>query len=151
MDFIIDSGAEKSAIPRSLVPPSLLFPCTTRLSGVDGKPLRTYGHCIAQVGIRSLRRDFKVQFIVTDTKAILGADFLTEYALNLDMSKRKLTDTLSNIAAPLQPCETEEQIRVYKSDEPNNFIEKHCPILLTPPDYSSIPSKMSTLNAIETQ
>ena len=42
VDFLVDSGAERSVIPLALVPSSLVVPSTTKLSGVDGKKLPTY-------------------------------------------------------------------------------------------------------------
>ena len=75
VNFIIDSGAERSVIPLSLVPPSLIFPSSTLLKSVDGKPIQTFGHCSTMIGVKTLRRAYKVDLIITNTKPILGADF----------------------------------------------------------------------------
>ena len=85
VSFMIDSGAERSVIPLSHVPSSMIFPSSTVLSSVDSKPIRTYGHCSTIVGVKTLRRAYKIDFIVTDTQPILGADFLTKYGLQLGM------------------------------------------------------------------
>ena len=90
VSFIIDSGAERSVLPKSLVPDSLCMPTNVQLSGVDGKPLNSYGQFNATVAVRSLRRNFKVNFILTNTQPILGADFLINYGLNLNMKLKKI-------------------------------------------------------------
>ena len=108
LQFIIDSGAERSVLPHSAVPHPLIFENTTKLSTVDGRPLKTYGHCQVSVGIKSLRRDYKVNFILTDTKPILGIDFLTEHGLILNMKDRLLTDSYTNVSATLLPGQQKE-------------------------------------------
>jgi len=137
VDFIIDSGAERSVLPVELVPQALVSSSSTLLSGVDGKSLPTFGSCVATVGVRSLRRDFKVDFILTKTKPILGVDFLTNYNLVLNMKGRQLVDPLANIVAELTPSSKQQQlVRVSKVESSHSFLSDHFPILLGSPDYT---------------
>jgi len=148
---MIDSGAERSCLTASLVPQSVVFPDDTPLVSVNGSPIHTFGHCIASVGVKSLRRDYKIHFILTKTKPILGADFLVEYGLRLDMRNRKLFDPFTNIAADLiSKFAAQVQIHVSESQAPSTFISQHFPRLITPPDYSTIPSHMTEVHRIET-
>jgi len=150
-NFLIDSGAEKSVFPSSLVPPAIVFPTSSNLVGVDGTPLKVFGHFQAKIGVKSLRREFLVNFVATDTRPILGADFLTTYGLKLDMKKRKLTDPLTNIETDLVPSsEPQPTVRVAEEVKSDCFVEKHFPSLLSAPDYFSLPSKVDSVHAIET-
>ena len=73
-------------IPLSLVPSSLVVPFTTKLSGVDGKELPTYGHIQTNFGVFSLCMEFFINFIVSNARPILGVDFLFNLKLILNMA-----------------------------------------------------------------
>ena len=151
VSFIIDSGAERSVLPKSLVPDSLCMPTNVQLSGVDGKPLNSYGQFNATVAVRSLRRDFKVNFILTNTQPILGADFLINYGLNLNMKLKKLSDPLTTLSATLNCKQSNSvQIRVSESKIENSYLKNNFPSLISAPDYSFIPEKLETFHEINT-
>jgi len=149
---MIDSGAERSILPVSLVPSSVIFPDDTKLVTVTGNSIDTYGHCVANVEVKSLRRDFKVTFIVAKTKAILGADFLTKYGLHLDMRNRLLIDPLTTVSANLSFANAKEiGIRVSSAGNIKSFIADFFPDVLKAPDYSCLPLKIKEVHKIETQ
>lgn len=149
--FIIDSGAERSVFPFCLVPRSICFPTSVELSSVDNKPLKTYGHFTAVLSVNSLRREFHVNFIATDTKPILGADFLTATGLTLNMKNKKLLDPLTNISVDLHPARiSSELIRVTKSSDTKNYFKENFPELCDPPNYSYLPPDFDTEHTIET-
>jgi len=149
--FIIDSGAERSVLPKTYAPESVVFPNTVKLNSVDGRPIATYGHCAAVVGVRSLRRNFKMNFILTDTKAILGADFLVEYGIALNMKDKELTDPLTGLKCTLEPIHSiEEGIRVSSCHETSSYIKRHCPNILNAPDYTSLPNNVEFSHSIAT-
>jgi len=151
LKFLIDSGAERSVFPHALVPSCFVFPTCSKLVGVDGTPLKVYGHFQTAIGVKSLRRDFKVNFVSTETRPILGADFLTNYGLQLNMKERTLTDPLTGCSTQLIPSTEEGQtIRVAKEINTECFIEKHCPSLLLAPDYFSCTSNLNAVHTIET-
>jgi len=151
IDFIVDSGAEKSLLPSSIVPEDMRFPSSVQLVSAAGDVIPSFGHVCLPVSIRALRRDFKVDFILTDTKPILGADFLTAYGLNLDMKHRKLVDPLANIAAELLPSRSSRpQIFISSTQSADSFLTTNFPQLLSPPDYTMLPTSSSTFHRIET-
>jgi len=140
LDFIIDSGAERSVLPVSAAPQSVIYPSSIKLTGVNGSAIQTYGHCRTEIGIKSLRRQFPIDFIITNTKAILGADFLTLFNLDLNMKRRELSDPLTGIIAKLNPGEfTETTNRIVSSPSNVDFISENYPLVLTAPDYSTAP------------
>jgi len=149
VDFIIDSGAEKSVVPISLVPKSLCCPTSAILTGVDGNKLTVYGQFSTKIGVRSLRREFGINFIVTDTRAILGADFLTTYGLSLNMKLRTLTDTLTGISAPLKSSDCVKPTFSITEVNLSGFLAKNFPNILKAPEYSNIPSHL-TFHEIKT-
>jgi len=151
VEFIIDSGAEKSVINRRFVPDILCLPTDIQLSGVDGNVLKVHGHFNAVVGVPSLRRDYKINLIITDTASILGADFLIHYGLLLNMRDKILIDPLANLSAKLKNkrCES-STIRVTDSCADANFVSKHFPVLIEAPDYSALPTESATFHEIIT-
>ena len=148
---MIDSGAERSILPQSLVPQSIIFPDNTKLVNVSGNPIHTYGHCLASIGVKALRREFKVQFILTDTKPILGADFLTQYGLHLDMRNKRLIDPLTNISSGLTKANgTDDGVKVSEVEQTDDFLVSEFPDLLKAPDYSSLPYNSENIHHIIT-
>ena len=141
ISFLIDSGADRSLIPLKHVPRTLITACDATLLGVNGQPILVYGQCTLDLAVRGLRRVFPVNFIVADSIAILGADFITTAGLQLDMRARKLNDPLTTRQVDLMPLRSIPPSRVC-------VVEKTCPqlaefpSLTQPPDYisrSSVP------------
>ena len=64
------------------------------------------GQFIATVAARSLRREFKAFFTLTNTQAILAADFLINYGLNLNLKLKKLSNPLKNLTATLRTIQS---------------------------------------------
>jgi len=149
VNFLVDSGAERSVLPLSLVPSSLILPSATKLTGVDGTQLQTFGHWQTNVGVRSLRREFEVNFIITKTKPILGADFISKYGLILDMRKHLIIDPLTNMKCTLTPAHEENKICINETVK-NSYIKCNFPRLLDAPSYNSIP-KFAIEHRIETK
>ena len=127
-------------VPKELIPASLLFPCDIKLTGVGGNPVDTFGEFKGKIGVPGLRREFSVTFIASSVKPILGADFLTEHGLQLDMKKRCLHDPLTSTSAQLNSF-TDNHISLRVSHASGKFPEILSPFreLTAPPDYSSIP------------
>ena len=101
IEFLVDSGAERSVLSRQFVPASLLYPSAVSLKGVGGETLNTYGQFSTKIGVRSLRREFPITFVVADVKPIIGADFLTRHGLLLNMKAKSLHDPLTSLSAKL--------------------------------------------------
>ena len=101
VQFLVDSCAERSVIPKQLIPDALLYPTNVILNAAGGNKIETFGQCSHKIGVKGLRRDFLVNLIVTNTQPIFGANFLTNNTLQLDMKRRVLTDPETNISAQL--------------------------------------------------
>jgi len=142
VDFLVDSGAERSVVPRSYVPDALLFPSRVSLTGASGAHIKSFGQCSVLVGIRGLRREFPVTFIAASTQPILGADFLTQHGLLLNMKSRTLHDPLTSISATLKSA-TGEMHSIQTTAESkgsSSFLSQNFPRLLQAPDYSFLPN-----------
>ena len=149
VNFLVDSGAERSIVPPCDVPASLLYPCGIVLTGVGGEQIPTYGQFSCKIAIPGLRREFPVQFIVAKTTAILGADFLASSGLVLNMQSRSLTDSQTKLAAILETHKANFHIRVTGVSE-SSSIFKEFPSLLMAPDYSELP-KTDVVHSIVTE
>ena len=91
--FLVDTGSEVSVIPPS--PADHQHSLT--LMAVNDTPIRTYGTRLLTLNIRLLR-SFPWIFIIADVqKPILGVDFLRHFGLLVDMKRRQLSDTQTNL------------------------------------------------------
>ena len=106
--YLIDSGAEISVFPRKLTHGKREL-STYTLSAANGTDIRTYGTVILRLNF-GLRRDFVWNFIVADiSKPIIGADFLANFDLLVDVRNRRIWDrktglgTIAVIATGVAP------------------------------------------------
>ena len=133
VDFLIDSGAECSLIPSNFVPSTLITPSSINLTGVNGSPLSVQGVFSTSICVPQLRREYPVNFVVTNLCPILGADFIANARLQLDMHAKLLFDVDTSLSAELKPSDSlPTQVRVTNSVP--HALEKF-PILTTAPDY----------------
>lgn len=94
--FLIDTGAEVSvlAVKNRKVATSTN---TYSLYAANGTPIRTYGEKTLYLNL-GLRRVFKWTFIVADVRrSIIGADFLKNNKLLVDLDARKLVDKVTEL------------------------------------------------------
>ena len=100
LEFLVDTGAEVSVFPAT---PSDLrsarADCTLRAA--NGTPIRTFG--TRSVSFKVNNRVCTWVFTVADVdKALLGADFLCEYGLLVDIKGRQLVDSSTFSTIPLR-------------------------------------------------
>ncbi len=94
--FLVDTGSEISAIPPSPAE-RLRSPDPLLLMAVNNTSIRTYGKRSLTLNL-GLRRSFQWVFIIADVqKPILGADFLRNFGLMVDMSRRQLVDSETHL------------------------------------------------------
>ena len=91
MRILVDTGAAVS-----VVPPTAPYTATSNvidtLRAANGSPSKTYGQPSLTIDI-GLRRTFTWVFIIADgSTAILGADFLHSFNLQVDMRQHALVD-----------------------------------------------------------
>ena len=96
LKFLVDTGAEVSAVPRSHAQQKYLCQGPS-LQAVNNTTIATFGTCSLTLDL-GLRRTFRWVFIIADiSKPILGADFLKHYGLLVDMRSKRLTDSLTQL------------------------------------------------------
>ena len=94
--FLIDTGAEVSVIPPSPTERKHKQDCLG-LRAVNGSSITTFGTRSLTLDL-GLRRVFRWIFVIADTHMpIIGADFLREHGLLVDMKHRRLVDTKTNL------------------------------------------------------
>ena len=100
VDFVIDTGAGVSLLPRSLPAGSLLQPSAVRISTANGEPLNVVGEVTCDVTIPQLRRTFTWTFVVADvTTPLLGQDFLSQHSLLIDCGTQTLIDKFTDFTS----------------------------------------------------
>lgn len=97
LSFLIDTGADISVLPNNL--PNCQ-PTTKSLYAANGSTIPTYGEKLLTLNM-GLLRSFRWLFTIADVnKPIIGADFLQNYGLLVDLKNRKLIDSLTNLKVP---------------------------------------------------
>ena len=90
--FLVDTGSEVSVIPPTPAD-RRRSPDPLTLSAVNNTAIPTYGKRSLTLNL-GLRRSLPWIFVIADVKKpIIGADFLRHFGLMVDMNKRKLVDT----------------------------------------------------------
>lgn len=148
-NFLIDTGAEFSVLPRSN------FLNTKRddsfaLSAANGTVISTFGSKLLEVNL-GLRRSFKHIFIIASVdRPIIGADFLAENDLLVDLKNKRLIDSQTLVATQLQKINVSTPMPTHYviNDEFGKILEDF-PILSSAPDYKS-PAKHSVEHHIIT-
>lgn len=106
LKFLVDTGADISILPASTFR-KFRAPDPYKLYAANGATINTYGKQIMSLDL-GLRRSFVYEFIVADvTKPILGADFLGDYGLLIDISNKKLIDNTTQLKANCIERQTE--------------------------------------------
>ena len=94
--FLIDTGAEISVIPPSHSDRKYRQEGCNLLA-VNGSTIATYGKRSLTLDM-GLRRTFRWVFIIANVQSpILGADFLRQYSLSVDMKHCRLVDALTQL------------------------------------------------------
>lgn len=91
--YLIETGADVSVVPfTSSIKPNIHSVVTPKLYAANGTPIKTFGILRQKVDL-GLRRDFTWNFVIADVKqAMLGADFLEEFNLLIDVRNKILRD-----------------------------------------------------------
>lgn len=93
--YLIDSGADISSIPATKHDK---ISNDYKLYAANGTEIPTYGIKVLTIDL-GLRRSFQWPFIIAKiNKGIIGADFLNNFKLVIDINKRKLIDGVTNLS-----------------------------------------------------
>lgn len=100
-NFLIDTGAEVSILSATATEQTL--PPLLQLHAVNGTTIPVFKRQTLTVSL-NLRRCFEWTFYVAAVpQAIIGADFLTNFNIIVDLKNRKLIDTFTKIQTPASP------------------------------------------------
>lgn len=96
MKFLVDTGADISVLPPSL--DSKIKPSSSCLFAANGTKINTYGEKRISLNF-GLRRQLQWTFTVADVSCpIIGADFLRNFGLLVDMRRGKLIDSETQLS-----------------------------------------------------
>lgn len=96
------------------------MPSAKLLFAANGSQIKTYGERLLKISL-NLRRDFHWHFVVADVdQAIIGADFLQQYNLLVDLHAKKLVDAQTLLSTYGKPPakSTIPTIKAYQIDSP---------------------------------
>lgn len=80
INFILDTGASISIIPKKLLKDVIIHPSVIKLSTATGESIKCYGEANLDVTLKDLRRTFNWNFVIADvTDPLLGIDFLSNF------------------------------------------------------------------------
>ncbi|KFD61458.1 hypothetical protein M514_11032 [Trichuris suis] len=97
--YLIDTGADVSVIPATSTELQR-GPSPYKLFAANGTEIKTYGVKLTSVDF-GLRRVFRWPFVIAAVpKAIIGADFLTQFHLLPDLKNRRLVDGVTSLTCP---------------------------------------------------
>lgn len=89
--YLVDTGAEISVVPPTSSEKK--FKTDFKLYAANATPIETYGKKTINLNI-GLRRSFPWQFTIANVdRCIIGADFLTNYDILVDIKNKKLIDS----------------------------------------------------------
>lgn len=132
--FLVDTGSDVSCYPKSFFKKN--FKKTlSNLFAANGSPIETYGIKLINLDF-GFRRKLQFPFVIADVcKPIIGADFLEQFGLVVDIRKRCLVDPVTKCSA--KGCATICEIQAVKT------ISKNL-------DYSKLLEKFKEITRITT-
>ena len=152
--FLVDTGAEVSAIPPSRSERRSPSP-NLKLQAANHSSIATYGERSLSLNL-GLRRVYRWVFIIADIHTpILGADFLANFGLLVDLRRRRLIDATTNLtvdgAFVSSPSPTPIKLKMLKSTNTRfDAVIADFPAI-TQPVYDNAHVKHSVTHHIETR
>ena len=98
----MDTGSAKTIIPFSYANDIELAPL--RLSAANGSIIHAYGYSNVNLAFKKVRRAHDWQCMVADVVTpLIGADFLNNVGLIVDVKRRRLLDPETNSTSTVKP------------------------------------------------
>ena len=148
--YLIDTGAEISVIPPNRYDRQRQ-PSSVTLSAANGSSIPTYGQRCVTVAV-GLRRSFIWIFTVAEVShPILGADFLRQFNLQVDLRHHRLLDGITSlsVSALMSTAPASSIVVLSTVSDPFNLLAQF-PTLTKPPDYRQ-PVRHNVVHRIETR
>lgn len=150
-NFLVDTGANVSVLPniKKIINRSEEQKYT--LYAANGTQIKTFGTKTLVLDL-NLRRSFKWTFIIADVRQpILGADFLSNYNLLVDVKKKRLVDQITNlnVVASIVKYDNKWTVKTIDQDHPFFDIISKYPDITKPVSFKE-PPKHSIVHHIET-
>lgn len=149
LKFLIDSGSDISCIPtprnsKGIEPTNYLF-------AANNSRIPVYGSRILNLNI-GLRRNFSWNFVIANVSCpIIGADFLRNFALLLDLNKSRLIDSITGLTTKGELTVTDQtQIKLISDNWSCKKLFESFPELLNPVPNFKREIKHNTVHYIET-
>lgn len=153
--FLVDTGADFSVLPIKFFQGKRSQTLTPNkdfiLSAANGTIIQTFGTKLLSLEL-GLRRNFKFPFILASVdRPIIGADFLAEYGLLVDLRGRRLIDPITGLSVNTMTAQVETPTPKHFSinNEYGSILEKF-PNLTAAPNYKQ-PVKHNVVHHIVTQ
>lgn len=138
-DFLIDTGAEISALPHNFFSKSKLDPIVPfPLQAANGTAVNMFGSKKLELNL-GLRLAFVWNFIVADVNSpIIGGDFLTQYGLLVDMKNRCLIDSVTQLRTEsLRNADiTQPSLKLINSEQSHEY--KYSQLLTNYPEITNV-------------
>ena len=100
LSYLIDTGAQVSVLPPRSEDRDRSPVNNMQLQAVNGTAIRTFGQRSMAVEL-GLAKSFEWSFNIADvSKPILGADFLRQYGLLVDLTCKRLMDADTFLTVP---------------------------------------------------
>ncbi|XP_055836870.1 uncharacterized protein LOC129905419 [Episyrphus balteatus] len=151
LTFLIDSGSDVSAIPPSKVTKTSQKKPDQIISAANGSKIEVFGTKYLKTTL-GFRKVFNHTFIIASvTKPIIGADFLKQTGLIVDIKNSRLIDPLTKSSVTGTPCrQNVASTRFFAIEAQYNSILKEFASLMQPPDFT-LPVKHSVVHHILTK
>lgn len=135
--FLVDTGAQVSALPATRS--DRASRATSFLQAVNGTRIPVYKQRSLTLNL-GLRRVFRWVFLVADVHtAILGADFLTKYALLVDLKRQRLLDSTTSLSVQGVSAKAADNVALScatVADGPFATLLQEFPTVTAPPDWT---------------
>ena len=128
--YLVDTGACRSLLPKSMVP-SYRRCSDVRLLAANGSPIHTYG--TKNINIRIAGRTYKWDFTVADVAfPLIGADFLANYHLLVDVHHRRLVDAYNFSYASIAAAPSAMALQITDASHPYGTLRHDFPSVFRP-------------------
>lgn len=150
LNFLVDTGANISVLPVRKRPFSRDKCSNYKLYAANGSEIRTYGVKTLDLDFK-LRRPYRWSFVIAEVKQpILGADFLNHHKLLVDVYRKKLIDSVTNLCSVgIVTLSKQSSIRTIDSNSDYSDILSKFPEITKPMCFRDTPQH-SIVHRIET-